>query len=132
MERRQVISAVGTVGLGGAVVWFAYQVDQGTIDLPGEEPEVSERVDRNPEAFGFEASADDDIFITIRELDEGRRRGSLELVDPEGERVFQTRFSPSGRTSETHTADTTGRYTLRVDPEDGRYDVSISIDDSDE
>jgi hypothetical protein len=125
MNRRRVLSVIGTVTLGAGAVFLAYQADQGNIDL-GEESEVSAEVYDEPESFEFDASAGDDIFISIRETSAGDGTGSFVLSNPDGVEVEDRRLAGSD-TDEQHTAEQTGTFRLTVDPRETRLQVSVSV-----
>jgi len=130
MNRRKFISAGGTVGLGAIVLWGAYQLDEGNIDLGGEEAAVSERVSRESESFSFEVTAGEEIFITVRDAEEDRgRRGGFALYDPDDNSVLGTSLD-RGQTRETHTAEQDGTYRLNVTSNHERVHVSVSLGDS--
>lgn len=133
VDRRQFISVVGTTGLGAGAVYFAYQLDQGNVELPGETAAVSAKVDESAESFEFEAERGDDIHISIEEEEESdRRRGELTLRDPDGAEVVESRLSSSGTTMERHTAEREGTYSLTVAPRGARVRVSVSVSDPDD
>ncbi|MCU4742800.1 hypothetical protein [Natronoglomus mannanivorans] len=132
MNRRRLLSVLGTAGLGSVVIWVVYQVDQGAIDI-GDEAAVSGTASRSTESFEFEATAGDEIFITIRNTDDdGDSGGGLTLRDPAGDEVLERRLSSMTETNEQHTADQDGTYRLTVAPRDARVQVSVSVTDSDE
>lgn len=125
MDRRQVLSVIGTGTLGVGAVFVAYQADQGNIDL-GDESEISAEVYDDPNSFEFEASASNDIFITIREESESDVTGEFVLSDPDSTEVTDRRLTGS-ETNEQHTAEQTGTYRLTVNPRGGRFRVSVSV-----
>ena len=131
MKRRKFVRVLGTGGVGVAVLVLAYLVDQGTIDI-GEEADISGRVRRTPQSFGIEATEESIIDIDIREQEEGRRRGTFSLSDPDGTEVTGERLDLSGRTNEIYTVEQDGTYHLRVDPQGGQVRVAVWIRDPDE
>jgi len=126
MNRRQVLSVIGIAGLGGGVLWFAYQSDQGNIDT-GDESEVSAEVHDESESFEFEANAGDDIYISLRKQSEDDVSARFSLHGPDDAEVFTRSRTAGTDTDERHTADQSGTYRLTVDPQGGRFQVSVSV-----
>jgi hypothetical protein len=130
MNRRRLLSVLGAGTLGAGALFVAYQADQGNIGL-GDDSEVSAEVYDDPESFEFEASAGDDIFISIRETSEGDRTGTFVLSNPDGVGIEDRRLAGS-QTDEEHTAEQTGAFRLTVDPGDRRLQVTVSVVENEE
>lgn len=126
MNRRQVLSIFGTGVVGAAGLWFAYQVEQGNIDI-GDEAAVSGTVHRTAESFSFEATRNDEIFISLEVESEEGHSGGFSLSAPDGTQVLSKSIRTSVDTHEQHTAQQDGTYSLSVNPGDARLRVGVSV-----
>jgi len=70
----------------------------------------------------------DVVAVDVQE--EGDDTGTFSLRDPDGEELAARRLVGS-TTTERHSAEQSGTYSLGVSPEGGRLRVSVSVTDPD-
>lgn len=126
MDRRTSLSILGTAGLGGGVLFVGYQLQQGNLEL-GDSSEVSAEVEGGGETFTFDASAGDEIFITVREKSQDDVTAGFTLRDPDGDELLDRELrSAMGETRKTETAERDGTYSLSVST-GGRVQVNVQV-----
>lgn len=130
MDRRQYLSIIGTAGLGAGALFVGYQLQQGNLEL-GDSSVVSEEIHDGQERFTFEATAGDDIHITINDKGEEYSPASIALEKPDGNQVEEEQFVTVDDTTRRYTTAQTGSFSLTVGTE-GRVQVSVSVVTPDE
>ena len=131
MERRQLIGAIGAVGVGSVAVGLAYQLDQGNISL-GEQSDLSATVSGTPESFDLEVVNGADVRISVTDTRDAPYGGAFTLQDPDGNDVLDGGPRSSEMAMRTHTAQRGGTYRLLVDPQGTRLRVSVLIQEPSE
>lgn len=125
MERRKVLSIIGTGTLGAGVLGFVYLMDRGYIDIEDDAP-VNEEIDGGTASWTFEADDNDVIRIDWDIRRSGTGQGELRLVDPTGETVIDRDISLSVDREIPHSVDEPGTYELFVDVGDATVSLRVS------
>ena len=131
MERRKLLSILGTGAVGAGGLGLVVALDRGYVELPGDGDRVNETLSAEQATFEYDAEPGEYITVKLSISRTGSDNGHVRVTDPAGTDLADREFR-TGLIADRYVyvdPEVEGTHELFVDVADaGRVDVRVFYD----